>query len=164
MTAADGLKVEALGRVVERLLRDVAEHAAGCPGGSECEPTVLVGPLASELRAIVDAVIPTGKTPSETAMIELGVWSAWHSERATSEVVTGALAAELVLQFQDAGLTREVFLKWCAQTWDSLRLARNAIEAAGLSDVVMSEASLEPECGDTDCSACDGAPVAAGEV
>jgi hypothetical protein len=171
MTIADGLKVEAVGRVVERLLRDVAEHAAGCAAGLECEPTVLVVPLASELRAIVDAVVPTGKTPVEHAMIELGMWSAHHSKRAPCEAVTGALAAELVLQFQDVGLTREFFLEWCAQSWDSLRMARSALEAAGLSDVVMSAvagdaldglwgAGLEPDCGDTDCGACEGAPAA----
>jgi len=185
VSAADAVKVEAVGRVVERLLRAIAVHDGVCPGvGDECKATIEVGPLAAELRAIVDAAVPTGKTAGEDAMIELGFWAAHHSKTAPREAVSGALAAELVLQFQDIGLTREFFLERCAATWDSLRVARDALEKAGLSDVVMSRydvaeaddaiaaaaaeilddlygSGLEPDCGDTDCGACTAAPAAA---
>jgi len=173
MSAADGLKVEAVGRIVERLLRLAAEHALSCPAGVDCEATTPVGPLASELRAIVDAVVPTGKTPTEHAMLELGVWSARYESLVGRESLIGVLFCEAAMSCHEAGQRRSQFLDQCARAWDSLRVTLNALEAAGLSDVrvVADEAfdfvgGVARECGDTDCSACaqrDAAALEDGE-
>lgn len=138
--AAAALKLEAVGRVVEQLLRLCSEQ----PG---CEVFYPIGDLASELRGIVEAVAPTGGTPTEQAMIELALWSRRHSSAVDAGALEGALLTELVSVEHDAGRSRAAFLARCEMVWDSLSLVRATLDAAELAAGLV--------CADDDCVACE---------
>jgi hypothetical protein len=122
------LKLEAVGRIAERLLREVAAQP-----GSEC--FFPINDVASELREIVDAVVPSGRTPTERAMAELALWSRRHACAVEPEALEGAMFAELVSLQIDAGRTRGEFLSRCARAYDSLSRVRAALDAVAALDV-----------------------------
>ena len=116
------LKLEAVGRVAERLLREATEQ----PG---CVVYVESLDVATELRGIVEAVVPTGQTATETAMAELALWSQRHAHAVDADALEGALFAELVSLQLEAGRRRGDFLARCARAYDSLKRVREELEA-----------------------------------
>jgi hypothetical protein len=136
VTVADSvaaLKLAAVGRVVERLLRHASEHDAGCPAPGECTATVELAPLAAELRGILDAEGPeTRESPIDQAMAELALWSRGHAHSIPPAVLEAALLAELVSLQLDQGRTLLDFYGVCERAWHSIRRVRAAVDRVEL--------------------------------
>lgn len=157
--ASATLKLDAIGRVVERLLRNAVEHDRVC-GQPGCTASVEIGPLASELRSIIDAAVPGVDQPTEAmglAMTELTLWAQRHGDKVAAESLIGSLLSEAVcLQLESDGprATRERFLALCGVGWDSISLAHGALSEASAD----ADGSAAAGCGEGDCSACEAAP------
>lgn len=117
------LRLAAIGRVVERLLRESAETKL-CPFPPPkvcltCTGVQSTERVASELRAILDADVPAGETPLQVALAELAAWSMKH--RAVDPVlVGGAMLAEVIaLQRHQQGATWGDFVAQAFGVWNA---------------------------------------------
>jgi hypothetical protein len=119
------LKLEVIGRVVERLAR-----MAGGGGWA----TVDVEPLVAELREIIDAPAPVVTDPTEQAMAELALWARRHAGAVPAESLEAALLAELVSLQLDAGRTLTDYRHRCDAAWHSIRRIRQSLDGAGATD------------------------------
>jgi hypothetical protein len=157
------LKLEAVERVAERLLRLCADAP------DESCVYYPIAELGSELRGIVETVFPLGPstaTPTEKALAELALWAGRHARAVDAESLAGALLSEVVSIECDAGSSREHFLSMCATAYDTIAPMRRALDAAELAaeraalrvTVMPPDWSPEPAgapgCDETGCVAC----------
>lgn len=122
------LKLEAVARVAERLLRHASDETWG-------STHVGMEALGSELRSIVEAEgpVPTGD-PTETAMAELALWARCHAGAVPPDALEAALLSELVSLQLDHGRTLADLRRRCDVAWFSIRRLRSALERATVDD------------------------------
>ncbi len=124
------LKLEAVGRIAERLLRLCADAP------DESCVYYPIAELGSELRSIVEAVLPLGPecaTPTDRALSELAFWARRHAGAVDPESLAGALLSEVVSIQCDRGNGRAHFLALCATAFDTVAPMRHALDAAELA-------------------------------
>lgn len=132
------LKLQSIGRIVERLLQEQSKHETGCLAavGEWCSATVEIAPLVAELRGILDGVGPDFVGQAiEQAMAELALWSRRHRDACEVSDLEAALLIEAVSLAIEQGRSVAQYRDRCEGAWTAVAVAQAEMGGLDLIEV-----------------------------